>query len=38
MPWIDHVEVVTEGIEVVVQHINTLLKVILHVLNLQILL
>jgi hypothetical protein len=38
MYWIDHAKVVTEGIEVVVQHINMLLKVILPVLNLLILL
>jgi hypothetical protein len=38
MYWVDHAKVVTEGIEVVVQHINMLLKVILPVLNLLILL
>ena len=38
MPWIDHAEVVTEGIEVIVQHINTLLNKVLPVLNVLILL
>ena len=36
--WIDHVEMVTKSIEVIVQHINMLLKVILSVLDLLILL
>jgi hypothetical protein len=38
MPRIDHAEVVTEGIEVIIQHINTLLNKIFPILNLLILL
>jgi hypothetical protein len=38
MPRIDHAEVVTEGIEVIIQHIITLLNKILPIMNLLILL